>query len=244
MEIRLAALGMGLAAALGWMGPAAAEDVARVLGVPIDRNEVQAAGKGEALVGKLYERLWDGVSRHYIEQHRLKATPREITELADYEREFDRKDRAQRARKLVELDQRLSAPDLPAEKRMRLQEFRDTLERLAKSDAAGDQEPPPDAALESARRAQWIELWKLNRALYEEYGGTVALTRFGPFPHGARLALFEDYERRGLLEFPDARLRERLMALLAVPPPIPVAAGKVDFTPYWKRPIPPSYFPD
>ena len=243
MRIRLAVFGVGLALALA--GPAAAEEVARVLGVAIDRSELQAGGAGADLqLSKLYERLWSGLSRHYIEQHRLTATPREITELADYEREFDRKDRAQRARKLVELDQRLSAPDLPAEKRMRLQEFRDTLERLAKSDAAGDAEPPPDEALESARRGQWIEFWKLDRALYEEYGGTVALTRFGPFPHGARLALFEDYERRGLLGFSDARLRERLMALLAAPPPIPLAEGKVDFTPYWKRPIPPSYFPD
>ena len=236
---------MGLALALGWARPAAAEDVARVLGVAIGRSELQAAGDGaEAQLSKLYERLWSGVSRHYIEQHRLQATPQEITELADYEREFERKDRAQRKRKRVELDRRLAAPDLAAEERTLLQEFRDTLVRLARSDAAGDQEPPADAALESARRAQWIELWKLNRALYEQYGGTVALTRFGPFPHGARLSLFEDYERRGLVEFLDARLRERLMALLAAPPAIPVAEGKVDFTPYWKRSIPPSYFPD
>lgn len=245
MEIRLAVLGMGLALAPGWPHPAAAEDVARVLGVAIDRSELQAAGDGqEARLSKLYERLWGGVSRHYIEQRRLTATPQEITELADYEREYERKDRAQRARKVAELDQRLAVPGLPAEERTRLQEFRDTLERLARSDAAGDREPPADAALEAARRARWVELWKLNRALYEEYGGTVALTRFGPFPHGARLALLEDYERRGLLEFLDARLRERLMTLLAAPPPIPVAEGKVDFTPYWKRPIPPSYFPD
>jgi hypothetical protein len=34
------------------------------------------------------------------------------------------------------------------------------------------------------------------------------------------------------------------MAVLAAPPPIPLAEGQVDFTPYWKRPIPSSYFPD
>ena len=245
MERRLAAFGLGLA--LAFVAPVllAAEEVARVLGVAIDRSELQAAGDGaEAELSRFYERVWGGVSRHYIEQHRLNATPGEVTELADYEREFERKDRAQRARKLVELDRRLAVSGVPAEERARLQEFRDTLERLARSDAASDQGPTPDVALESARRAQWIELWKLNRALYEKYGGTVALTRFGPFPHGARLAVLEDYERRGLLEFSVARLRGRLMTLLAAPPPIPVAEGKVDFTPYWKRPIPPSYFPD
>jgi hypothetical protein len=245
MEMRIAAFGIGLALALTPPGVLAAEEVARILGVAIDRSELRAAGDGEeAQLSRLYDRVWGGVSRHYIERHRLNATPQEIAELTDYEREFDSKDRAQRARKLVELDHRLAAQDLPVEERARLLEFRDTLERLARSDAAADKDPPPDAALESARRAQWIELWKLNRALYEEYGGTVALTRFGPFPHGARLALLEDYERRGLLEFADGRLRERLMAVLAASPPIPLAEGQVDFTPYWKRPIPSSYFPD
>ncbi len=84
----------------------------------------------------------------------------------------------------------------------------------------------------------------MNRALYAQFGGIVALTRFGPFPHGARLAVLEDYERRGLLQFSDAQLRERLFALLATRPRMTLAPGEVDFTPYWKKPIPPSYFSD
>lgn len=32
--------------------------------------------------------------------------------------------------------------------------------------------------------------------------------------------------------------------VLAARPSMVIAPGEVDFTPYWKRPIPPSYFPD
>lgn len=244
MDIRLAIIGTGAALLLAPAPPLAAEEVARVLGVPVDRSELAAPDEPGAELVRLYDRVWNGVSRHYIEENGLAATRQEIAEVLDYEREFARKDRAQRARKLADLGRQLATPGLPAAERSRLDEFRATLERLAHSDAVADSEPPPDPASEAARCARWVELWKLNRTLYARYGGVVALTRFGPFPHGARLALIEDYERRGLLQFPEPRLRERLFSLLTTPPAIPIAEEQVDFTPYWKRPIPSSYFPD
>jgi len=245
MGIRCAGLGFCTALALVHPAVLRAEDVAHVLGVAIDRSELSAAeGDPAAALGKLYDRVWNAVSRHYIEQNGLAATGAEIAEALAYHREFERKDRAQRARKLEELDRRLAAGELADGERARIEEFRATLARLAQSDLESDRAPPPDPERQAAQHAQWIEIWKMNRALYEQYGGIVALTRFGPFPHGARVALLEDYERRGLLRFSDAQQRERLFALLATRPSMVLAPGQVDFTPFWKRPIPPSYFPD
>jgi hypothetical protein len=119
-----------------------------------------------------------------------------------------------------------------------------TLRRLALYDLEQDQMPPQDREQLHALLAQWVEMWKLNRALFERYGGVVALSRLGPSPHGARAALIADYERRGLLEFADAGLREGVYAMLEHPPSMMVPPDRVDFTPNWKRPIPPSYFPD
>jgi hypothetical protein len=223
----------------------AAQEIARVLGVAIDRSELPAAGDGPvAELGTLYDRVWTAVSRHYIEQNGLNATREEIAEVLGYEREFERRDRAQRARKLEELDRQLAGGELGPTERARAEEFRAVLGRLAQDDQERDRAPPPDPARQAMQQAQWIESWKMNRAMYAQFGGVVTLTRFGPFPHGARLALIEDYERRGLLQFSDAQLRERLFALLATRPQMTLAPGQVDFTPYWKKPIPPSYFPD
>ena len=128
----------------------------------------------------------------------------------------------------------------PDEERARLEDFRSTLLRLA----VDDEELQPASGDARALVGPWVESWKMNRAIYERYGGVVALTALGPTPHGARAALIADYERRGLLEFADAALRERVYAMLRQPPSVVVPPDRVDFTPYWKRPIPPSYFPD
>lgn len=221
-----------------------AEEVATVLGQGIDRAELDQARDEVDQTRKFLDLVWARVSRHYIEQNRLTASDAEVSEVLAYHREFERKDRIQRARKLEELNQRLAAEGLADKERAHLEEFRAVLRRLAQRDAENDRNPPSDSGREGKLLAPWIEMWKLNRALYERYGGVVALTRSGPDPRGAHLALIEDYERRGLIRFFDARLRERLHERLATRPSIVMAPGEVDFTPYWKRPILPSYFPD
>jgi len=227
-----------------WCALGADNEVATVLGKSIQRGQLTGGESEYEQAGRLYDLVWSAVTGHYIKHHGLAATAGEVAELADYDREFERRDRVQRARKLEELDQRLAAGELDEKQREWLEEFRAVLARMARRDADPGPSPAADPERPAERYAQWIEMWKLNRAIYERYRGVVALTRFGPYPHGARAALLEDYERRGLLHFSDAGLRERLFALLAARPSMVVAPADVDFTPYWKRPMPYSYFPD
>jgi hypothetical protein len=234
----VAALALAPQATLG------ADVIATVLGQVITRDEIAATEGERARDIKLYDLVWRRVSRHYIDLQGLAATPAEIAEATEYHREFAVRDRAQRARKLVELDERLAADSLKPDERARLEEFRKVLTRLVQHDAEQDRLPPPDPARQGQVLIPWIEQWKMNKALYEQYGGIVALTRFGPDPHGARAALMADYERRGLVRFSDAAQRERVFAWLNRRPSMVTRPEEVDFTPYWKRPIPPSYFPD
>lgn len=220
------------------------EVVATVLDASITRSDLAAATDDRPRARKLLALIWDRVAPYYIEIRGLAATPAEIAELAAYDRKFAAKDRSQRARKLGELDQRLRDEALSPDERARLQEFRATLRRLARYDAEREKEPPADPERQAAAYASWVEMWKMNRAIHEEYGGVVALTRFGPDPHGARAALLRDYEEQGLLRIADAGLRAEVRQTLAAQPSTVVPPDRVDFTPYWKRPIPPSYFPD
>lgn len=220
------------------------EVVATVLSQGITRDEIAAPEGEHARDLKLHDLVWRRVSRHYIDERGLAATAAEIAEAVEYHREFAARDRVQRARKLVELDQRLAADSLKPDERGRLEEFRKVLTRLAQHDAEQDRLPPPDPVRQGQLLTPWIEQWKMNKALYEQYGGVVAVTRFGPDPHGARAALMADYERRGLVRFSDAAQRERLFAWLGRRPSMVTPPDQVDFTPYWKQPIPPSYFPD
>jgi hypothetical protein len=230
--------------ALASAGAPAAEVVATVLSQVITRDEIAATEGEQARDTRLYDLVWHRVSRHYIDAQGLGATAAEIAEAVEYHREFAARDRVQRARKLVELDERLAADGLKPDERARLEEFRKVLTRLAQHDAEQDRLPPPDPARQGQLLIPWIEQWKMNKALYEQYGGIVALTRFGPDPHGARAALLADYERRDLVRFSDAAQRERVFTWLNRRPSMVTRPEDVDFTPYWKRPIPPSYFPD
>ncbi len=222
----------------------AAEDVAIVLGTSINREDIARATGELAQTRRLYELVWRRVVPHYVAQNGIAVTEVELAEAEAYHREFERKDRAQRARKVSELNERLAAAGLKADDRAWLEEFRAVLVRLARRDDEHDRTPPAGTAQRTRLLASWIEMWKMNRSLYQEYGGIVTLTTSGLDPQGARAALIADYERRGLLQFADAGARERLFALLTARPPVVIAPGEVDFTPYWKRPIPPSYFPD
>ena len=213
------------------------------MGEEITRATLDAAGDEPAQVALLRDWVWVRVYAHYIAEHALAATPQDIAELLAYDREFDARDRRQRARKLAELNERLASADLDAAERTRLDEFRAVLTRLAKWEAAQDKAPPEDAE-DPGAYASWIEFWKGNRALYEEYGGTVAATSAGPAAYGARVRLIAEYERRGFVQFHDPRLRARLIELMSRPPERVVPPQEVDFTPYWRRPIPPSYYPD
>ena len=221
-----------------------ADVIATVLSQVITRDEIAAVDGEQARDIKLYDLVWRRVSRHYIDVQGLAATPAEVVEAVEYHREFAARDRVQRVRKLVELNERLAADGMKPDERARLEEFRKVLTRLAQHDAEQDRLPPPDPARQGQLLIPWIEQWKMNKALHEQYGGIVATTRFGPDPHGARAALMVDYERRGLVRFSDVAQRERVFAWLNRRPSMVTRPEEVDFTPYWKRPIPPSYFPD
>jgi hypothetical protein len=238
LTIPCAVLALATATARG------AEDVAVILGETVTRSELDGPGGTAGELQRLHDLVWRRALRHYVGENALHATDDEVAELAAYHREFERKDRAQRARKLEELNQRLAAKGLDGKQREWLEEFRAVLTRLARHDAGIEGLPGPDAEARAAMFGPVIELWKTNVSIYERYGGVVALTRFGPDPQGARRALIEDYERQGLIRFHDPALRERLFARLAARPSVVVPAAEVDFTPYWRRPIPPSYFPD
>ena len=218
--------------------------VMTVVGEVIAHDGCARSDVGPAELQRLAEALRARIFRHYVAHNGLAATAEEISALAEYNVEFRQRDREQRARKLAELEQRLAAQALSPEARAHLEDFRATLARLAAYEAEQDRTPPPDGKARAENYAPWIEMWKLHGAIYERFGGTVALQSFGHYPQGAWAALIADYEHRGTLRFHDAALRARVLSLFGGPPQITVAPHQVDFTPYWRRPIPSSYFPD
>lgn len=70
----------------------------------------------------------------------------------------------------------------------------------------GGLETPDDECTEFANRH--VELWVFQRAIYEQYGGTVVWQQFNPQePVGAYRALVRDAEESGVLRYRDQGVR-------------------------------------
>jgi hypothetical protein len=87
----------------------------------------------------------------------------------------------------------------------------------------------------------WIEQTKLDAALYRRYGGIVGLKAAGAYAHSARAQLVADYMRAENIELPNEEVERHLLAALWAPPLIVYRGAAPDFTPFWKRPLVPSY---
>src|ERR1043166_4856098 len=220
--------------------PVSAAAVARVVGESIDAEHIAGdlEARARALAGIVYQR----VTQDYVRRNGLTPTAAEIAELVSYNRELARQDRAQRARKEQDLGRLLAADDLPAQQRARAEDFRNTLQRLAGYDAAADRAGSADPGTAQAQAAMQVELWKLNKSLYQSFGGAVALTRTGPHPYGALAALLQQYASAGVLEIVEPELRRRVWQIVTEPPAGAVAAERIDFTPPWKHPLPSGYY--
>ena len=109
--------------------PATADErVASVLGEEIMRGQLARDDREPAQ--QFAALIWPRIARHYVDKHGLNATAEELAELEAYDDAFEKKDRAQRKRKLAELEQRLGSNDLSPGERAHTEDFRDTLRRL------------------------------------------------------------------------------------------------------------------
>ena len=55
--------------------------------------------------------------------------------------------------------------------------------------------------------------------------------------------LIQDHVERGDIRLLDPVVAEHFVAVLEAPPRMTHTGGEPDFTPFWERPIPPSYMP-
>lgn len=202
----------------------------------------QAIGTAPARdpLNELRTRVLREISRDYVEKHNLQATAQEIREFQDHQERFMAQDRLRRQKRLADLERKLQDATLSAKEREQAEKNRATLLSLAAREER--QEDEPNRQREAAGRSEiarlWVEGWKLNTSIHATYGGTVAVTPFGPQPVEATRRLLEEYEKQGMLVIPDEDLRRRFWEYVRQPPRFTAKPAEVDFTPYWKKPLP------
>ena len=192
-------------------------------------------------VDDLRASIFSKVIRDYIEQNKLEVTAAEIREFQEYQVRFMAQDRINRQKSLAELEKKLQDPTLDSKAKEQAEKYHATLLSLASYDKQRDEKSAKSSAEAGQGIAMlWTTGWKASKSIYEKYGGAVAITKFGLDPVGANKCLLEDYEKQGKLTIHDEQLKRALWERLSLPPRLIAKPGEIDFTPYWKKPLPVS----
>ena len=221
-----------------WYGvsPAGAADsdrqiVAEVLGRTVYADELVPAKEIQEQKAKLaprtytswYERtqgeklrtlVWSAVFSDYAQKRHIEPTPAEIESNMNQTRKFVKEDRIRRNGEREALMAELKSPRIAETRRKQAQQYLDTLNSLHEHDVRMEKERSDSARekmwQDSERRVSemWVKQWKLNPALYREFGGRIIFQQAGWEPIDAYRRLLEQYEAKKAFVVHDPALRE------------------------------------
>lgn len=147
----------------------------------------------------------------YAQEQRISATPAEVDAYVRSVQEFLRKDRDRMRVQRDELTARLRDPTLTASQRSalasELASVNGALDALGDLDASNAD--PEDAKARREIGAASVRRWKINAALYRQYGGRIVFQQAGPEPLDAYRRFLEERQARGDFRITDPALEAR-----------------------------------
>ena len=216
------AVGLACAAAVHATEQAADTPVAVVFGQPIHIRDLAAAGGAKATDAAgaeraqgdaLRARVWAAVFGEFARRRNIEPTAAEIDSQIEGQRRMTARLAAERVQQREALVAELKSPNVSDARRQAAQQHLDTLDRLAEFDArrARELKDPAQQKLqrESERRVatQWVRQWKLDQALFREFGGRIVFQQAGWEPIDAYRKLLLQAEASGQLVLPDPASR-------------------------------------
>jgi hypothetical protein len=144
----------------------------------------------------------------YAREQGIVVTPAEKDAYVRHVQEALAKDRAQKAARRAELASRLTAGGLSDAERSRLAAEVATLDDFlaALGDAGAAKADPQEEEARQQVAAAFILQWKINRALYRQYGGRIIFQQGGPEPLDAYRKWLEESAVRGDFKVDDKGL--------------------------------------
>lgn len=162
----------------------------------------------------LRARVWSAVFRDYAEKRGIEPAQAEIDSQIRSQRKFVSEDRIRREKQREELSAELRLPGLTEAQREQKQKHLETLDSLRDHDARMEQERKDPAREKMQQEAEqrvaqmWVKQWKVNQALYREFGGRIIFQQAGWEPIDAYRALLDRYKQEKLYVVHDPTLQE------------------------------------
>jgi hypothetical protein len=163
---------------------------------------------------KLRTIVWSAVFGEYTTKRKIEPTAEEVQSLVTHQRQFMEEDRVRREKERQALIAELASPKITDARRQQAQQYLDTLNSLRGHDARMDRERSDPAMAKIMQESQqrvsevWVKQWKVNQALFREFGGRIIFQQAGWEPIDAYRQLLEQEEARKNFAVHDPALRE------------------------------------
>lgn len=161
--------------------------VAEVLGTKIHTRD--PAEMRAVIIGKLVDR--------YAAEQGIEVEPKESDAYLDRLRRVADEDRRRQEARRTELAQKLEAKTLSAAERQALSSELATLNEVLASLDETARSATEDQAARRQVAAAFIRHWKINQALYQQYGGRIIYQQGGPEPLDAYRTFLQAREQQG-----------------------------------------------
>jgi hypothetical protein len=205
--------------------------VAEVLGKPVYEDDLvppKAAAEQKAKLSPVdhlawYERtreealrnlVWSAVFADFAQKRKVEPTPAEIDSQIRQTKRFMAEDKVRREKQREELIVELKSAGLTEAQRKQKQQYLDTLNSLRDHDGRREKEQsdPGQKKMwqDSEQRvaAMWVKQWKVNQALFQEFGGRIIFQQAGWEPIDAYRALLDQYKAEKRFVIHDPSLQE------------------------------------
>ena len=139
------------------------------------------------------------LSVNYAREHDLQATDAEIKDFVARKTELDARARKDMQTRQGAVEKSLQAENLPDSEREQLEgelKFLQQMQQVA-GDADKQADKPERVAAETQMARAIIGQWKVNKALYKQYGGRVIYMQGGAEPLDAYYKFFKDAQKAG-----------------------------------------------
>lgn len=205
---------------------AAEAPVAEILGKPVTLTDLDAGvaanlPKSATADDKLRHRkerlrglVWSAVFDDYARQRRLEPTAAEIESNIRSNARLRAQLHTEREQQRAALVEELKTPSLSTARRQQAQQHLNTLDSIRVFDAQREQElhdPERRKMQQEAERqvaAHWVRGWKINQALYREFGGRIIFQQAGWEPIDAYRKLLDQYAAKKVFVVHDPALRD------------------------------------
>ena len=145
----------------------------------------------------------------YAAEHGIEVMPDEIDGYLARIAAVAEQDRRERDARLAEIERQLATPALADDQRAVLTAERERMQQLRRDLDSAPATPEEAAEEAQARRtiaAAFVRQWKINRALYQDYGGRIIFQQGGPEPLDAYRRFLEEQQKRGAFAIADKDL--------------------------------------